>query len=150
MPTGSGGLEQIFKPALSIRARHSRDAQWDTGKIKIQADGLLDTGADMSVVPLWLLQHLGIVINEESRQIVYSVSGKLSAYSSEIGLEIRYGDRWLDMGVVKVFAPDTAWSRDPGAHRPFLLGLAGFFDRFAACIDHSQEEFWLGRTGGWP
>ena len=150
MPTKDGRLRQVSKPAISICARHGSHAQSDTSKIKIQANGLLDTGADMSVVPLWLLWQLGIAVNEESRLTAYSVSGQLAAYRAEVGLEIRYGNRWLDIGVVKVLAPDTPWSRDPAIHRPFLLGLRGFFDKFGVCVDHCREEFWLGRTGGWP
>ena len=67
VPTKDGRLRQVSKPAISICARHGSHAQSDTSKIKIQANGLLDTGADMSVVPLWLLWQLGIAVNEESR-----------------------------------------------------------------------------------
>ena len=111
---------------------------------------MLDSGASMSVVPLWLIHKLGIPVREESKRVMYSVSGILEAYEVDIGIDMQYGSRWLDLGTVKAVAPDTAWSRDPEAHRPFLLGLSGFFDRLDVSISHAKRLFWLGKVGDWP
>lgn len=104
----------------------------------------------MSVVPLWLIHKLGIPVSEESKRIMYSVSGILEAYEVDIDVDMQYGSRWLELGAVKAVAPDTEWSRDPKAHRPFLLGLGGFFDRFDVSISHAKRLFWLGKAGNWP
>lgn len=104
----------------------------------------------MSVVPLWAIRKLGIPVRKESMRTMYSVSGKLKVYEVRVGLDMQYGSRRLDLGVIKAVAPNTAWSRDPNSRRPFLLGLAGFFDRFDVCISHAKKMFWLGKVGEWP
>ena len=92
-------------------------------------------------MPMWLLRRAGIPLGEKTRREVYSVSGPLEAYGPKVGTGIECGGTWLDIGVSKVFVPDTPWSLDPRIVRPLLLGLDGFFDRHHMCIDHSKKEF---------
>ena len=110
----------------------------------VQADGLLDTGADVPAMPMWLLQQRGILIDKSTRHRAYSASGPFWAYYAMVGMEIQCNGAWFDIGVSKVLVPDTAWSRDPSIAHPLLLGLNGFFDRVRVYIDHSNEEFWIG------
>ena len=105
--------------------------------------GQLDTGTDLSAVPMWMLEELGIPLDKKTRRQIYSVSGKLWAYGARLGMAIRCGGTWLDLGAADVLVPDTPWSRDPRVRRPILLGLVGFFDRVRMYIDHSRKEFWL-------
>lgn len=111
---------------------------------------MLDSGASMSAVPLWLIRKLGIHVSKDSKRTMYSVSGSLEVYEVDVGMDMQYGRRWLDLGVIRAAAPDTEWSRDPKAHRLFLLGLGGFFDRFDVSISHAKRLFWLGKVGHWP
>ena len=91
-----------------------------------------------------MLEELGIPLDKKARRQIYTVSGKLWAYGARLGMEIRCGGTWLDIGEAEVLVPDTPWSRDPRVRRPILLGLDGFFDRVRMCIDHSSETFWIG------
>lgn len=113
----------------------------------IEAHGILDTGADTSVMPMWLLRRLGIQLDKKTRREVYSVSGPLWSYGAKVGLEIECGGRWLDIGVAEVNFPDAPWSRNHLYVRPFLLGLDGFFNNIHMCIDHSKKEFWISVPG---
>ena len=63
-------------------------------------------------------------------------------------MEVHHGKSWQDLGAVDILAPDAEWSRNPQSGWPFLLGLAGFFDRLGVCIGHAAETFQLGRVGG--
>lgn len=109
-----------------------------------QAVGLLDTGAKVSAVPIWLLQRQGVPLDEGTRRIICGISGPLWAYSAGVGMGILCRGSWLDIGMSDVLVPDTPWSRDPSAHYPPLLGLNGFFGRVRMCIDHSTKAFWIG------
>lgn len=104
----------------------------------------------MSAVPLWLIRKLGIHVSKDSKRAMYSVSGSLEVYEVDVGMDMQCGRSWLDLGVIRAAAPDTEWSRDPKAHRLFLLGLGGFFDRFDVSISHAKRLFWLGKVGHWP
>lgn len=54
----------------------------------IEYNGILDTGADASVMPMWLLRRAGIPLDKKTRREVYSVSGPLAAHSAKVGTEI--------------------------------------------------------------
>ena len=111
---------------------------------------MLDTGATVSSVPMWLLRRLGISVDEGSRLTVFGAGGDFDAHGVEIGAGIEHNRGWLDIGVVDALVPDTARSRDPKFRLPFLLGRRGFFDRFDAYISESRRAVWLRRVGGWP
>ena len=129
-------------PALAVRIRPA-NAPPGLDERVVRSRGQLDTGATASAVYMWMLWQLGIPIDEGTRQMIYSASGTFWAYRANLGMEILCRRSWLDIGVANVLVPDTPWSRDPGAHRPLLLGLNGFFDKTRMCIDHSREVFWL-------
>lgn len=148
MATGESRL--VDRPAVLVQVRHRDRKPWTDASHKVQLHGIIDSGADASVVPLWALRDLGDTVDEKSIRSVYGVAGLLHAYSARIGLEIKHGRKWIDMGTVDVSVPDTEWSRDPAFVWPIVLGLGGFFDRFDVCISHSKKSFWLGRAGKWP
>ena len=137
------GLASARLPALSVRTRPA-NAPPGPGRYTFRARGQLDTGAQTSAAPIWLIRQMCIPIDERSRRRIYGVAGILWAYGARIGIEILCNSTWLDLGVANVLVPDTPWSRDPTIRRPLLLGLDGFFDRVGMYIAHSREEFWLG------
>ena len=137
-------------PALPIRVRPPGTSPSSPSIHMVRADGVLDTGATVSSVPLWSLRRLGITTDEGSRQMVLGAGGPFPAYVVKIGLEFRHCKRWLDIGDVSAFAPDTKWSADPKYQIPFLLGRRGFFDGFDMCISETQRAVWLRKIGGWP
>ena len=150
VPAENGGHRQVDSAAVKVRARRSDCAAHITGAPVFQGSGILDSGAAMSVVPLWLVHKLGIPICEVSRRIMYSVSGRFVAYVVDMRMDMQYGGRWLDMGAIRAAVPDTERSRDPRFGCPVLLGLDGFFDRFEVYISHGKKRFWLGKVGSWP
>ena len=150
VPTKGGGLGWADRAAVKVRARRSDCAAHSTGAPVFQGSGILDSGASMSAVPLWLVRKLGIPVDEESKRTMYSASDRFEAFEVDIGMDMRYGGRWLDMGAIRVVVPDTARSRDQGFQCPILLGLDGFFDRFEVYISHAKKRFWLGKVGSWP
>ena len=125
LPAASGKPGQVGRPAVLVQARHRDSRPWTGASHKVQLHGIIDSGADTSVVPLRALRGLGAAVDDGSRRSVYGVAGILHAYSARIGLEIKHGRRWLDMGTADVSAPDTEWLRDPAVAWPFVPGLGG-------------------------
>ena len=149
LPAASGKPGQVGRPAVLVQARHRDSRPWTGASHKVQLHGIIDSGADTSVVPLRALRDLGAAVDDGPRRSVYGVAGILHAYSARIGLEIKHGRRRLDMGTVDVSVPDTEWSRDPAVAWPFVLGLGGFFDRFDVCISHARKAFrWARPANG--
>lgn len=137
-----GGLASVRRAAPLVRPRPANRTPGPAGQ-NLLVDGLLDTGADKSAVPIWLLEELGTPIDKRTRRKVYSASGPFWAYTAKLGMEIQCNGQWFDIGVSDVLVPDTPWSLDPLLRRPILLGLKGFFNKARMYIDHTREEFWL-------
>ena len=150
VPAKDGGFRRVDRAAVGVLARRGDRASHSTGAPVFQGSGILDSGASMSAVPLWLVCKLGIPVDRESKRTMYSASDRFEAFEVDIGMDMRYGGRWLDMGAIRVVVPDTARSRDQGFQCPILLGLDGFFDRFEVYISHAKKRFWLGEVCDWP
>ena len=135
-------------PMILINVRSPRAAAG--GKEVMRARGVMDTGANVSAVPMWAARRLGIALNKESRQPAFGASGTFEAYRVKINVEAKLGGRWVDIGIVAALVPDTEPSRDPASRVPFLLGRIGFFDKYSACFDEAEKVAWLRRVGGSP
>ena len=122
-----GAKRSAAGPALPIRVRRPDASPSSSASDMVLADGVLDTGATVSLVPPWSLRRLGIAADEGSRQSVLGAGGPFPAYAAKIGLEVGHCKGWLDIGIVGALVPDTKWSADPKYHFPLLLGRRGFF-----------------------
>lgn len=146
--TDDGRATTSLVPAVPINVRNPGAA---AGSEKVvRGRGVMDTGANMSAVPMWAAEQLGIALKKESKQVAFGVSGTFEAYRVRICVEARLGSRWADIGVIEALVPDTEPSRDPTSHVPFLLGRNGFFDKFGAYFDEVKKAVWLRRAGGGP
>ncbi len=134
-------------PTIPINVRNPGAAAGS--RVVVRARGMMDTGAYMSAAPMWAAEQLGIVLDEESKQPVFSASGTFEAYRTKIGVAAKLG-KWSDIGVVKALVPDTEASRDPTSHVPFLLGRDGFFNKYRACFDEVGKVTWLCRIDDNP
>ena len=123
---------------------------WATGTAEAYAIGVIDSGAFTTSVPMRMLDMMGIAAEDRTEVPAYSASGHFTAHRARIGMEVKHGRRWQDLGTVDVIAPDTEGSRNPDSDCPILLGLDGFFDRLGVCIDHGAKTSRLDRVGGWP
>ena len=115
------------------------------GKV-VQARSVMDTGANVSAVPMWAAEQMGIALDKESMQEAFGASGTFEAYRVKINVEVKMGGRWVDIGTVEALVPDTEPSRDPASRVPFLLGRIGFFDKYSACFDEAGKVAWLRRV----
>ncbi len=101
------------------------------GDRRVQATGLLDTGAAVNVLPYPTGEQLGFVWEEQKTPLV--LSGNLSRLPAR-GV--------LVSAAVAHFAPVRlvfAWTQ---AHDvPLLLGQTNFFLEFDACFFRARSEF---------
>jgi hypothetical protein len=99
------------------------------------ASGLLDTGADVNVLPFALGIALGAVWEEQSP--LAGLSGNLANYPAR---------SILVTAVIEPFEPVPlvfAWTS--AEHVPLILGHLNFFDEFDGCIYRSQRAFEIQR-----
>ena len=149
MRSTTGGATSTTALAPAILTNMRNPSAVGGGEV-VQARSVMDTGANVSAVPMWAAEQLGIALDKESRQPAFGASGTFEAYRVKINVEAKMGGRWVDIGTVEALVPDTEPSRDPASRVPFLLGRFGFFDKYSACFDEAEKAAWLRRVGGNP
>jgi hypothetical protein len=119
--------EVLFRPLLTLSLIN--------GNQSVEASGLLDTGADVNVLPYGVGRELGAVWEEQRVRI--ELSGNLANYEAR-GIILT--------AVVGTFAPVRlafAWTSVEAV--PLILGQMNFFVEFDACFFRSQMAFELRR-----
>src|SRR5689334_21531685 len=93
--------------------------------------GLVDTGADINVLPYTVGLELGAVWQSQPK--VASISGNLAQYEARgIVLEVSIAD-FLPVALA------SGWVRAHNA--PLILGQVNFFTEFDVCFFQSQNVF---------
>ena len=65
VPSKGVGMEWIDRAAVGVRARRIDHTIQDAGVLGVQGHGMLDSGAAVPVVAMWLLDNLDIPVDEE-------------------------------------------------------------------------------------
>ncbi len=115
--------ETLLRPQLPIRLSYRSQA--------VDVIGLVDSGADVNVLPYRLGVALGAIWDEQATAL--TLSGNLAQYEAR-GL--------LVMASVGHFAPVRlafAWTR--AENPPLILGQVNFFAEFDICFSRSKLTF---------
>ena len=103
--------------------------------LRIEFTALIDSGADVSVIPQEVAELLNINIQGEKSKSK-GIGGEVDVVNSKITLNIRKGheDYTFTIPVQIVL----------GNHQiPVLLGRTGFFDEFSILFEQSKEKILL-------
>jgi len=110
------------------------------GKESFETLALVDSGADISAIPLALAEILGLDLSSEKTPS-YGIGGKVDSIETKINIAIEKGhEKYVFQIPVKVILGSYDF--------PVLLGRAGFFDKFIISFDQTQERIALKKTGG--
>src|SRR3989344_4872588 len=97
------------------------------GKEKFETIALLDSGADISAMPLDIAELLDLNLNGEKTP-AFGIGGKVESVETRINIKIEKGHEHYSFQIpIKVILGDYDF--------PVLLGRAGFFNKFVITID---------------
>lgn len=121
-----GGVEH-YRPRISVRLQH--------GDKKFHTDMVVDSGADVCLIPAQVADVLELKLGESTTSI--GPAGKFSVRPAEVELYI-YPDREpIPLGVVPVTVPETSnISEGADLVELCLLGRRPFFE----CYDITFQE----------
>ena len=106
-----------------------------TGKESLDTVALIDSGADISVIPKVIAEVIGLKFNDES-VFAYGIGGKIKATQSTAAISISKGHENYKFNIPVKIVLDTY-------EFPVLLGRLGFFDRFIIIFDQQEERIVL-------
>lgn len=96
---------------------------------------LLDSGADVSVIPKGLAEFLNLKLHDKNE--AKGIGGKISIWNSEVNIKITNGHETYNFKIpIQVSEDDSV---------PIIMGRSGFFDKFKVIIDESSERVELKR-----
>lgn len=104
---------------------------------KYQFIALIDSGADVSVIPKEVAELLGLDLNK-SKEEARGIGGKVPAIQTNINIEIGKPHEIYNFNIpVKVIMSDM------DEEIPILLGRVGFFDKFIITFNQKEEKIIL-------
>lgn len=105
--------------------------------IKYQFMALLDSGADISVIPKDVAELLGLDLSGK-REETRGLGSLLPAVSSTISIQIEKGHEHYEFEIpVKVILENN------DMEIPVILGRTGFFSKFIITFDQKEEKVML-------
>ncbi len=124
LPVTSGRGDASLMPLVPLELKFKNSQA-------VQAHGLLDSGATVSVLPYGLGVRLGAVWEAQTTRV--TLAGNLAAQEARALLvQARVGD----VGPVSLV---FAWTRAENV--PLLLGQVNFFEEFDVCFHRSRRQF---------
>ena len=108
-------------------------------KTPIDVIGLLDSGADVSVIPRGLAEFLDLKIGE--KEVSKGIGGEINVWNSHFNITVQQNHENYNFKnvPVQVSEDDTM---------PIIIGRHGFFNKFEIRIDEANECIKLKRKTG--
>ncbi|MGB3651411.1 MAG: hypothetical protein WBA41_09400, partial [Rivularia sp. (in: cyanobacteria)] len=97
----------------------------------LNAEGLLDTGASVNVLPYELGLQLGLIWEDETLSVL--LSGNLARFEARAVI--------VDAQVSPFPTVNLAFAWTQAADMPLILGQANFFFEFDVCFFRGRSEF---------
>lgn len=108
--------------------------------MSIEVIALLDSGADVSVIPQDIAELLGIDLTKE-KEISRGIGGEVDVINTKIKINIKKGHESYNFLIpVQVVMGDSKV--------PVILGRAGFFNEFKITFDQANEIVHLKKSNG--
>ena len=130
--------KSIQRSKGSVKAPHIPVNLISKSLMSIEFIALLDSGADVSIIPKDVAELLGIDLTKE-RDISRGIGGEIEVINTKININIRKGHESYDLTIPVQVALN-------GNTIPVILGRAGFFDKFKITFDQSNELVSLKRV----
>lgn len=112
------------------------------GNNSFQFIGLLDSGADYSVIPQDVAELLGLKIDGK-REKVRGIGGWMDSVNEKMIATISKGH---ESYTFEIFVKIILGSTEEIGEIPIILGREGFFDKFKITFDQSNEKVILKRN----
>jgi hypothetical protein len=110
-----------------------------SGEEKFETVALLDSGADISAMPLAVAEILRLDLSNKKTP-AFGIGGKVDSVESKVNVTVEKGHEKYSFTIpIKVILGDYDF--------PILLGRAGFFDKFVISFNQAQEKVALKALG---
>ena len=125
-------LEPVYAPAIPVTLSGIKES--------LDVIALLDSGADMTAIPIGIAEIIGADLSGKKEEVV-GVGGKVSAVESKIICIVKGGHEKYNFSLtVKVLLGDLE------GKFPILLGRKDFFENFDITFKESDKKMVLKKV----
>jgi len=135
-----GNKITIKKPVIEVTFRRFSESKTEDNR-EIRMLALVDSGADISFIPLEIAQALRLDIDESDNKIL-TIAGIADVYQTKVYVEIpRKGKLPIDVGIIHA----DVMTHESGKHviDYVVLGRKDFFDKFEVTINETAQTITL-------
>lgn len=123
-----GKLGTIYTPSIPITLKYENNS--------LDTIALVDSGADLSLIPMAIAKHLGIRLEGEPSE-TKGIGGSVRAYESKVTVIVGRGRE-----THRITIPIKILDREDD-DIPVLLGREGFFTHFVVTLDQGEKRITL-------
>ena len=130
----------VKKPVIEITFRKFSESKGEDNR-EVRMLALIDSGADISFIPLEIAQTLRLDIDESDNKIL-TIAGITSVFQTKVYVEIPIkGKRPVDVGMIHA----DVMPHESGEHIPeyIILGRRDFFEKFEVTINETFQTITL-------
>ncbi|MFQ5783175.1 MAG: aspartyl protease family protein [Nitrosopumilus sp.] len=130
----------VKKPVIEVTFRRFSERK-DENNREIRMLALVDSGADVSFIPLEIAQALRLDVDESDNKIL-TIAGITNVYQTKVHVEIPIkGKRPVIVGMINA----DVMSHESGEHVPeyVILGRKDFFEKFEVTINETAQTITL-------
>jgi len=140
----TGEQKLVRKPMLEVTLRKISERKDPKTNRELRVLGLIDSGADMSYIPLDTAETLHLDIDASPNRIL-TIAGITSVFQTTAHVEIpRKGKFPVIVGRINAYVmPPNSEHSTPDY---LILGRKDFFEKFQVCINESKQTILLKDT----
>ena len=140
--TVDGKLTPQAKPKIEVVFRRFSESKDPEKNREFRVPALIDSGADVSFLPLKIANLLRLDIDEADEKIL-TISGEAHVFTSKVYVEIpRTGMRPVSIGTIDVHIMQKEVD-EKYLYKLIILGRRGFFDKFKITFNESAKYITL-------
>ena len=135
-----GNPVKVKKPVIEVTFRKFSESK-DENNREVRVLALVDSGADISFIPLEIAQTLRLDVDQSETKIL-TIAGVASVYQTKVHVEIpRKGKLPIDIGMIHA----DVMPHESGEHAPdyIILGRKDFFEKFEVTINETAQTIIL-------
>ena len=138
-------LTTVRSPRIDAVFKKVADGSDSQDSPEVWTEGLVDSGADMCMLPRKFADELEIDLAKAARTKAMGADGMFPTYRTKIHLEIIHDERRVQVGMVDVLIPEED-PRDTNVEQGVLLGRKQLFMQYEITFNEAEKTMLFKRN----
>lgn len=138
-------LTTVRSPRIDVIFKKGADESGSQDSPEVWTEGLVDSGADMCMLPRKFADELEVDLTKATRTKSVGADGVFPTYRTKMHLEIIHDERRVRVGMVDVLIPE-ADPKGTDAEQGVLLGRRQLFMQYKITFNEAEKTMLFRRN----